>query len=1010
MLIFPAALALGFLLARLRDLVAPTRILQRLRSKSYRRVLERFNEFETEGGRFQDVDGAAELARFRGSFKNFSISFFLILAIGALWWWVNWPLGLLAVVVVVVVPVLHLIGEVVTGMRLGPGRRAKGEMWWIVSGYVLRAAQYALALAVLWTGASATDDQRWWSAGIAAATAVWLLDTSHVVSRSIERRLRKRRQVPFAAETGSDAIVLLRSFADDGRAMFSPWRNVGWYRPILPRSELLEENITNLLVGGDGELVAIGRPGEPMPTLGASRSYWTDGTWKSAVQRAAARCRAVVLVAGRTKGLAWEVEQIVAMGLLGKTLVLLPPDSEDGAYTRYCMVVKHLSATPPALVPRHLITMVVALRFDDGVPVHYVSSGPDYAAYMGAHVHFFGNLIGRVDRDADQDAEEIVDRLSDSSLDPEEAKQLERIAVTKDAGWRPFVGLSQAPRVPWRLRGQWSLIESAAEAAVNDADFNLAIELYTEGAELARKAGLAAVKNHANACIADMLYARGEHAAADELAGTIANQVQLADVTIGGRHYRAADITDRALLTRWRIARDTHDDVRALASLREIYEHRVKAHQRERVAEPALAIARHFIEGLDWANARPWAQKSLAAARETGQLATQGHAEVQLARIALAESDVESAEQHVRSAEMAGESSADQQVLSEACRADALLCCLRAADLEKRGAHLAAVDWYDLAVVRTERRLGAADSMTELCRAKLFHAREQSVVRFKARGRRPEATSVSGIERSYAQRYGIRPYPAYKAEGGTDSHTTPVTKTYVAHAKAISRTNPDEAQAMALRAIKQTNLSEDAVHGGVDDVDAAFAVLLGLAEQERDDDQVLMRLKALHDHRRDSGLLAWQTATALDIALFLIDRDRQPEAEPWAAIALTGAETTGKLHHQAAAYTLLGHTALARQKYAQARHCGRLAAARGRIATDHGEQRAAWSLWVRASSQLASDLRARGEARAAANAYAQAFETALLWLGPVHEYTKDCDSGLVAATSELSSVHLGSTP
>jgi hypothetical protein len=61
-----------------------------------------------------------------------------------------------------------------------------------------------------------------------------------------------------------------------------------------------------------GDLIAIGRPGEPLPVPGADRMYATDSEWKDLVIQHMRAATLVIIRAGTGAGLLWEFEQAVS--------------------------------------------------------------------------------------------------------------------------------------------------------------------------------------------------------------------------------------------------------------------------------------------------------------------------------------------------------------------------------------------------------------------------------------------------------------------------------------------------------------------------------------------------------------------------------------------------------------------------------------------------------------------------------------------------------------------------
>lgn len=78
-----------------------------------------------------------------------------------------------------------------------------------------------------------------------------------------------------------------------------------------------------------GPFVAIGRPGERLPQLGAARMYLTDDSWQGEVQSLMARARFVIVAAGDTPGLGWEISQCAKIDDPRKLIFLVPNDEQS---------------------------------------------------------------------------------------------------------------------------------------------------------------------------------------------------------------------------------------------------------------------------------------------------------------------------------------------------------------------------------------------------------------------------------------------------------------------------------------------------------------------------------------------------------------------------------------------------------------------------------------------------------------------------------------------------------
>ena len=124
---------------------------------------------------------------------------------------------------------------------------------------------------------------------------------------------RQRDASPLVAESletlDRPPVVYLRSFDDDQRA-------------ARIKGALTEEEHLGKVLSQLGPFVAVGRPGEALPAMGASRVYLGDDEWQPAVEKLVQQARLVVIRTGGTQGLAWEVERAARL-LTPERLVLL---------------------------------------------------------------------------------------------------------------------------------------------------------------------------------------------------------------------------------------------------------------------------------------------------------------------------------------------------------------------------------------------------------------------------------------------------------------------------------------------------------------------------------------------------------------------------------------------------------------------------------------------------------------------------------------------------------------
>jgi len=144
----------------------------------------------------------------------------------------------------------------------------------------------------------------------------------------------KRASTELAGELLSSdprpAVVYLRSFKDDvvGASIADS--------PVATLFSLVatEEQQIAEVFGELGPVVAIGRPGERLPELGAARMYVADDEWQETVSDLMARARLVVYRATDTQGFIWEVKRGGELLPPEKIVFLIPAKSNYDAFRR----------------------------------------------------------------------------------------------------------------------------------------------------------------------------------------------------------------------------------------------------------------------------------------------------------------------------------------------------------------------------------------------------------------------------------------------------------------------------------------------------------------------------------------------------------------------------------------------------------------------------------------------------------------------------------------------------
>jgi hypothetical protein len=144
------------------------------------------------------------------------------------------------------------------------------------------------------------------------------------------RQLAARDAIDAMLADRRPPVLYLRSFQDDPVAAEVPHREIGsWFGAADTEEEQLAQVLSQI-----GPVVAIGKPGDLLPQLGASRMYVEDDEWQSTVRMLMAVSRLVVLRAKRTDGLFWEVEQAARRLRPEQILFLVPLDLDYEAFRR----------------------------------------------------------------------------------------------------------------------------------------------------------------------------------------------------------------------------------------------------------------------------------------------------------------------------------------------------------------------------------------------------------------------------------------------------------------------------------------------------------------------------------------------------------------------------------------------------------------------------------------------------------------------------------------------------
>jgi hypothetical protein len=194
-----------------------------------------------------------------------------------------------------------------------PVRRQNTALAYQVAGWVMRALAVIAIFSV-----------------VLLPVGVALMAASYWVIRRGKKHAAALADDVLVADT-RPPVLYLRSFNDEeddsrlGRFLRPGDHDIAHSTPAWgPR----EQDAMAPIMAEIGPYVAIGKPRERLPELGAARTYVSDDEWQGKINEWLARARLVIVRAGATEGLRWEVGQLVSHAKPTQVLIILPPRAE----------------------------------------------------------------------------------------------------------------------------------------------------------------------------------------------------------------------------------------------------------------------------------------------------------------------------------------------------------------------------------------------------------------------------------------------------------------------------------------------------------------------------------------------------------------------------------------------------------------------------------------------------------------------------------------------------------
>jgi hypothetical protein len=206
---------------------------------------------------------------------------------------------------------------------------------------------------------------------VAGISAIKLLEAGsrllarakQTMARDADDVLRRDRRPP---------ILYLRSFLFDSQAATLnntlarreealSWR-VSNFAFWSARREWTYEEVICRALSRKAPVVAIGRPGEQLPQLGAARKYVSDDAWREEVADLIRKARAVFIVIGESDGLLWELLELFSSEeTRHKTVLIIPRGEECATWDDFFNYLKQKydPASLPARVPEDTLALTM---------------------------------------------------------------------------------------------------------------------------------------------------------------------------------------------------------------------------------------------------------------------------------------------------------------------------------------------------------------------------------------------------------------------------------------------------------------------------------------------------------------------------------------------------------------------------------------------------------------------------------------------------------------------------
>ncbi len=228
-------------------------------------------------------------------------------------------------------------------------------------------------------------------------------------SRQKEHRVRAEATEEYQAIDSEDPrrpILYLRPFNLDGMDMTQQQQSK---LARLMRLDSLYSSLDDAVLSeahSYGPVLAIGKPGEPMPPLGAARRYVSDDIWQEVVKDLARSASFVILTVDDTDGVKWEIDMIFQQTMADKVLFLTSPElGKDKTNAIFSSLVERLSCDIELPEDQD----IVGLRYENGGCELMVADELSFETYCIAIALAMKAQFSQEDAILNADIEELPD-------------------------------------------------------------------------------------------------------------------------------------------------------------------------------------------------------------------------------------------------------------------------------------------------------------------------------------------------------------------------------------------------------------------------------------------------------------------------------------------------------------------------------------------------------------------------------------------------------------------------